>query len=70
MSVRCQAWSGNSAPVGVCLDYLPIKVNDRGLLEAGVDPRRVEIGAASYLQQLVRYGFFMRTPSGQPCGGQ
>ena len=41
----------------LCLDYLPgIKVNDRdALVEAGIDPAAVaEIGAASYLKQLVR----------------
>ena len=49
----------------LCLDYLPgIKVNDRpALLDAGIDPAAVaEIGAASYLQQLVRYGFFHADP--------
>ena len=49
----------------LCLDYLPgIKVNDRpALLEAGIDPSAVaEIGAASYLQQLVRFGFFHADP--------
>ena len=49
----------------LCLDYLPgIKVNDReALLEAGVDPSAVaEIGAASYLKQLVRFGFFHADP--------
>ena len=49
----------------LCLDYMPgIKINDRpALLEAGIDPAEVaEIGAASYLQQLVRYGFFHADP--------
>ena len=49
----------------LCLDYLPgIKINDRaGLIEAGVDPAAVaEIGAASYLKQLVRFGFFHADP--------
>jgi predicted unusual protein kinase regulating ubiquinone biosynthesis (AarF/ABC1/UbiB family) len=49
----------------LCLDYLPgIKVNDReALLEAGVDPSAVaETGAASYLKQLVRFGFFHADP--------
>lgn len=44
----------------LCLDYLPgIKINDRAALEeAGIDPTSVaEIGSASYLQQLVRFGF-------------
>ena len=49
----------------LCLDYLPgIKVNDRkSILASGVNPSEVaEIGAASYLQQLVRYGFFHADP--------
>ena len=49
----------------LCLDYLPgIKVNDRdALVEAGIDPAAVaEIGAASYLKQLVRFGFFHADP--------
>ena len=49
----------------LCLDYLPgIKINDReALIEAQIDPSAVaEIGAASYLQQLVRYGFFHADP--------
>ncbi len=49
----------------LCMDYLPgIKINDLdGLLAAGVDPGKVaEIGATSYLQQLVRFGFFHADP--------
>ena len=49
----------------LCLDYLPgIKITDRpALLEAGIDPSAVaEKGAASYLQQLVRFGFFHADP--------
>lgn len=49
----------------LCLDYLPgIKVNDReALIEAGIDPVKVaEVGAASYLKQLVRFGFFHADP--------
>ena len=49
----------------LCLDYVPgIKITDRpSLLEAGVDPAAVaEKGAASYLQQLVRFGFFHADP--------
>lgn len=49
----------------LCLDYVPgIKVTDRqGLLESGIDPAAVaEKGAASYLQQLVRFGFFHADP--------
>ncbi|MEX0588919.1 MAG: AarF/ABC1/UbiB kinase family protein, partial [Cyanobium sp.] len=49
----------------LCLDYLPgIKITDReALLEAGIVPAAVaEKGAASYLQQLVRFGFFHADP--------
>jgi predicted unusual protein kinase regulating ubiquinone biosynthesis (AarF/ABC1/UbiB family) len=49
----------------LCLDYLPgIKITDRSaLVEAGIDPAAVaEKGAASYLQQLVRFGFFHADP--------
>jgi predicted unusual protein kinase regulating ubiquinone biosynthesis (AarF/ABC1/UbiB family) len=49
----------------LCLDYVPgIKINDRqALLEAGIEPAAVaEKGAASYLQQLVRFGFFHADP--------
>jgi predicted unusual protein kinase regulating ubiquinone biosynthesis (AarF/ABC1/UbiB family) len=49
----------------LCLDYLPgIKITDRpALMEAGIDPSAVaEKGAASYLQQLVRFGFFHADP--------
>ena len=49
----------------LCLDYVPgIKINDRqALIEAGIDPSTVaEKGAASYLQQLVRFGFFHADP--------
>ena len=49
----------------LCLDYLPgIKINDReAIIEAGIDPSAVaEIGAASYLKQLVRFGFFHADP--------
>jgi predicted unusual protein kinase regulating ubiquinone biosynthesis (AarF/ABC1/UbiB family) len=49
----------------LCLDYLPgIKINDReAIVEAGIDPLVVaEIGAASYLKQLVRFGFFHADP--------
>jgi predicted unusual protein kinase regulating ubiquinone biosynthesis (AarF/ABC1/UbiB family) len=49
----------------LCLDYLPgIKINDReAIVEAGIDPSEVaEIGAASYLKQLVRFGFFHADP--------
>ena len=49
----------------LCLDYVPgIKITARqALLEAGINPSTVaEKGAASYLQQLVRYGFFHADP--------
>ncbi len=49
----------------LCLDYLPgIKINDRkAILEAGIKPQEVAArGAASYLQQLVRFGFFHADP--------
>ncbi|MBM5791167.1 MAG: AarF/ABC1/UbiB kinase family protein [Cyanobacteria bacterium M_surface_10_m1_298] len=49
----------------LCLDYVPgIKITDReAILEAGIDPSAVaEKGAASYLQQLVRFGFFHADP--------
>jgi predicted unusual protein kinase regulating ubiquinone biosynthesis (AarF/ABC1/UbiB family) len=49
----------------LCLDYVPgIKINDRpALLAAGIDPSAVaEKGTASYLQQLVRFGFFHADP--------
>jgi predicted unusual protein kinase regulating ubiquinone biosynthesis (AarF/ABC1/UbiB family) len=49
----------------LCLDYLPgIKISNRqALLEAGIEPAAVaEKGAASYLQQLVRFGFFHADP--------
>lgn len=49
----------------LCLDYVPgIKITDRqALLEAGIVPAAIaEKGAASYLQQLVRFGFFHADP--------
>ena len=57
-------WELSSRRV-LCLDYLPgIKINDReALIDAGIDPSAVaEIGAASYLKQLVRFGFFHADP--------
>jgi predicted unusual protein kinase regulating ubiquinone biosynthesis (AarF/ABC1/UbiB family) len=57
-------WELSSRRV-LCLDYLPgIKITDRpALIEAGIDPALVaEKGAASYLQQLVRFGFFHADP--------
>jgi predicted unusual protein kinase regulating ubiquinone biosynthesis (AarF/ABC1/UbiB family) len=49
----------------LCLDYVPgIKISNRqALQEAGIEPAAVaEKGAASYLQQLVRFGFFHADP--------
>ena len=49
----------------LCLDYVPgIKITDRqALLEAGIVPAAIaEKGATSYLQQLVRFGFFHADP--------
>ena len=57
-------WELSSRRV-LCLDYLPgIKINEReALIEAGINPSAVaEIGAASYLKQLVRFGFFHADP--------
>ena len=51
--------------------YLPsTKITDReALLQRGIDPVAVaEKGAASYLQQLVLYGFFMLIPIPQLGG--
>ncbi|MCP9914659.1 AarF/ABC1/UbiB kinase family protein [Cyanobium sp. BA20m-14] len=57
-------WELSSRRV-LCLDYVPgIKITDRqALIEAGIVPAAVaEKGAASYLQQLVRFGFFHADP--------
>ena len=57
-------WELSSRRV-LCLDYVSgIKISDRqALLDAGIDPAAVaEKGAASYLQQLVRFGFFHADP--------
>ncbi|WP_216902154.1 AarF/ABC1/UbiB kinase family protein [Synechococcus sp. CCY 9618] len=57
-------WELSSRRV-LCLDYAPgIKINDReALVRAGINPAAVaEKGAASYLQQLVRFGFFHADP--------
>ena len=57
-------WELSSRRV-LCLDYVPgIKINDRdALVRAGIDPAAVaEKGATSYLQQLVRFGFFHADP--------
>ena len=64
IQVPAVIWELSSRRV-LCLDYLPgIKVNDReALVSAGLDPVIVaETGAASYLQQLVHYGFFHADP--------
>jgi predicted unusual protein kinase regulating ubiquinone biosynthesis (AarF/ABC1/UbiB family) len=65
-SIRIPAviWELSSRRV-LCLDFVPgIKINDRqSLIQAGVEPASVaEKGAASYLQQLVRFGFFHADP--------
>jgi len=57
-------WELSSRRV-LCLDYVPgIKITDRAaLVEAGIAPEAVaEKGTASYLQQLVRFGFFHADP--------
>lgn len=49
----------------LCLDYMPgLKITDRqGLLERGLNPRDVASrGLASYLRQLVVFGFFHADP--------
>ena len=49
----------------LCLDYVPgIKINDRSaLVDAGINPGLVvRKGAESYLQQLVKFGFFHADP--------
>jgi predicted unusual protein kinase regulating ubiquinone biosynthesis (AarF/ABC1/UbiB family) len=62
--VPAVVWELSSRRV-LCLDFVPgIKITDRqALLHAGVDPAAIaEKGAASYLQQLVRFGFFHADP--------
>ena len=57
-------WELSSRRV-LCLDYVPgIKISDRdALVSAGINPAKVaEKGASSYLQQLVRFGFFHADP--------
>ena len=49
----------------LCLDYLPgIKINDKLKLQDNkIDPSKIaEIGAISYLKQLVSFGFFHADP--------
>ncbi|MEB3334020.1 MAG: AarF/ABC1/UbiB kinase family protein [Cyanobacteriota bacterium] len=65
-SIRVPAvvWELSSRRV-LCLDFVPgIKITDRqALVDAGVNPATIaEKGAASYLQQLVRFGFFHADP--------
>jgi predicted unusual protein kinase regulating ubiquinone biosynthesis (AarF/ABC1/UbiB family) len=62
--VPAVVWELSSRRV-LCLDFVPgIKITDRqALVHAGLDPASVaEKGAASYLQQLVRFGFFHADP--------
>tara|TARA_Y100001968_G_scaffold325901_1_gene367960 strand:+ start:5580 stop:7259 length:1680 start_codon:yes stop_codon:yes gene_type:complete len=57
-------WELSSKRV-LCLEYIPgIKINDRIAIEKrGIDPSVViDIGAKSYLQQLVEFGFFHADP--------
>ena len=49
----------------LCLEYIPgIKINDREALEQkGINPSSIiDIGAKSYLKQLVEFGFFHADP--------
>ncbi len=49
----------------ICLDYIPgIKINDTNAIKAkGLDPSQIaEIGAESYLKQLIEFGFFHADP--------
>ncbi|KGG11446.1 Ubiquinone biosynthesis monooxygenase UbiB [Prochlorococcus sp. SS52] len=49
----------------LCLDYLPgIKINDQAaIIKSGVNPSKIaELGASSYLKQLIEYGFFHADP--------
>ena len=49
----------------LCLDYLPgIKINDqKALIEKGINTSNIaEIGASSYLKQLIEFGFFHADP--------
>ena len=57
-------WKLSSQKV-LCLEYLPgIKINDRFSIEQkGIDPAAIiDIGAKSYLQQLIEFGFFHADP--------
>ncbi len=49
----------------LCLDYLPgIKINDQsGIIKNGINPSKIaELGASSYLRQLIEFGFFHADP--------
>jgi len=49
----------------ICLDYLPgIKINDReAIRNSGLNPSAIaELGANSYLKQLIQFGFFHADP--------
>ncbi|KGG16726.1 MULTISPECIES: ABC1 kinase family protein [unclassified Prochlorococcus] len=49
----------------LCLDYLPgIKINDQSeLRNNNIDPSKIaELGASSYLKQLIQFGFFHADP--------
>ncbi len=49
----------------LCLDYLPgIKINDQSeIIKNGINPSSiVELGASSYLKQLIEFGFFHADP--------
>ncbi len=49
----------------LCLDYLPgIKINDQEeIIKNGINPSSIaELGASSYLKQLIEFGFFHADP--------
>ena len=57
-------WKLSTSKV-LCLEYLPgIKINDRRSIEMqGIEPSSIiDIGAQSYLKQLVEFGFFHADP--------
>tara|TARA_Y100001968_G_C19448796_1_gene767091 strand:+ start:609 stop:2264 length:1656 start_codon:yes stop_codon:yes gene_type:complete len=57
-------WALSSQKV-LCLEYLPgIKINDRfSIKEKGINPSSIiDIGARSYLKQLIEFGFFHADP--------
>jgi len=57
-------WELSTAKV-LCLDYLPgIKINDQSeIIKNGINPSSiVELGATSYLKQLIEFGFFHADP--------